>query len=150
MEKTMATVMVDRPVEEVWRFVTDVEKMTKYDPDLLETRVTSPGPIGVGTTSMSKRSDGGTYTFRVLEFEPNRRFFIEFTSEKGRGAPLRGTKMGYVLEPMGGKTKLTPAWDVKLHGFYRLMGPMVSRSAKKTAETQVGNIKRMLESEAKS
>ena len=146
----MATMMVDRPVDEVWKFVTDVEKMTKYDPDLLETKVTSPGPLGVGSTSTSRRSDGGTYTFRVLEFEPNRRFYIEATSGEGRGAALRGTKMGYGLEPVGGKTKLDAVWDVKLHGFYRLMGPLVSRSAKKTAETQVSNIKRMLESDAKS
>lgn len=88
--------------------------------------------------------------FRILEFEPNRRFYIEATSGEGRGAAVVGTKMGFVLEPMGGKTKLDAVWDVKVHGFYRLMGPLVSRSAKKEAETQVGNIKRMLESEAKS
>jgi len=142
----MASVIVDRPVEEVWRFVTDVEKMVKYDPGILETRVTSPGPMGVGTTSMSRRSDG-TYTFRITEFELNRRFIIEFTSEKGRGAALRGTKEGAVLQPMDGKTKLDSVWDLKLNGFYRLMGPILSRSLRKNSETMASNIKHMMESE---
>jgi uncharacterized protein YndB with AHSA1/START domain len=40
-EKTEASVIIDRPVEEVWRFVTDVEKMVKFDPGVLEVKVTS-------------------------------------------------------------------------------------------------------------
>jgi carbon monoxide dehydrogenase subunit G len=142
-------VIIDRPVDEVWRFVTDVEKMVKFDPGVLEVKVTSAGPNGVGTTAMSKRSDG-VYTFRCTEYELNRRFFLEFTSEKGRGAALRGTREGVVLEPMDGKTKLDSVWDLKLNGFYRLMGPMLSRSVKKQSEALVGNIKRMIESEAKT
>ena len=70
MEKIEASVMIARPVEEVWKFVTDVEKMAKFDPGVLETKLTSPGPIGIGSTSMSKRSDG-IYTFRCTEYELN-------------------------------------------------------------------------------
>jgi carbon monoxide dehydrogenase subunit G len=149
MEKTEASVMIDRPVEEVWKFVTDVEKMPKYETGIIETKLTSSGPLGVGSTSISKRSDG-VYTFRCTEFEPNRRFFIEFTSEKGRGAALRGTREGAVLQAMDGKTKLDAVWDLRLHGFYRLLGPMISRSMKKQSEEMVGNIKRMMESEVKT
>jgi hypothetical protein len=98
---------------------------------------------------MSKRSDG-IYTFRCTEYQTNRRFFLEFTSEKGRGAALRGTREGVVLEPMDGKTKLDSVWDLKINGVYRLMGPLLSRSMKKQSETLVGNIKRMIESEAKT
>ena len=143
MEKTAASVMIDRPAEEVWRFVTDVENMKKYEPGILEAKVTSTGPVGVGSTAMSRRSDG-TYTFRVVEYEPNQRFFLEITSEKGKGS-----KEGLVLEPVGGKTKLGLVWDLKLGGFYSLMRPIVSRSLKKNSETLVSNIKRMMESEAK-
>ncbi len=153
MEKIEASVIINRPVEEVWKFVTDVEKMNeepKYDPGLLETNVTSSGPLGVGSTAMSKRSNPrGVFTFRIAEFEPNRRFIVEFTSDNGRAAAVRGSKEGLVLEPMDGKTKLDSVWDLKLNGFTRLVGPLLTRNMKKDAETLLGNIKRKMESEAK-
>ena len=49
------------------------------------------------------------------------------------------------MEQTDGKTRLDSVWALKLKGFYRLVGPLVSRSARKKSEALVGNIKRMIE-----
>jgi hypothetical protein len=73
-----------------------------------------------------------------------------YLGERKGGCPLRGEKEGAVLQPIDGKTKLESVWDLKLNGFNRLMGPLLSRSVMKQSEELVGNIKRMIESEVKS
>ena len=140
-----SSIMIEKPVEEVWNFLTDLTNNgPKFQPGLIEMRQTSSGPVGVGTTFQSKRTNG-TFLFRITEYEPNRRLTIEFTS----GA-ISGSRYVSNLENMGGKTKLTLTAEPKLGGFYRLLGPFVIRNIKKENETALNNLKRILESTAPS
>ena len=70
--------IVQRPVERVFDFVATrhFENHPRWDPDVLEMRQTSPGPLGPGTTAHVVRRRGrgrveGTAT--VTEYEPCRR-----------------------------------------------------------------------------
>jgi len=143
--KIEASAMVERPTDEVWRFVIDFPNAPKVDPDLLECKVTSEGQLGVGTTLQSRRTTRGARlaVFRVTEYEPGRKLTAEVTSPK----MMKGSRNTTTLENAEGKTKLNVAWDMKLNGFYSLLGPLLARSTKKLCETQVGNLKRILESE---
>ena len=49
MAKIEANVIIDRPVEDVWSFMLDVSSLPKWIPGNLEGKVTSEGPIGMGT-----------------------------------------------------------------------------------------------------
>jgi hypothetical protein len=80
---------------------------------------------------------------RAIKYEPNRKFTLEFTS-----GPIRGSRVSYGIETIGGKTKLTRTFDVKFSGFYKLVGPFVARGAKTEGGAEVGNVRRILESEA--
>jgi len=145
MAKVEASVIIDRPVDEVWRYAIDWSKGPQWDPDLIECKVTSEGPLGVGTTLQSVRATRGAHLieFRVTEYEPGRKLTAEVTAPK----MARGSRQTMVLESAEGKTKVNTAWDWKLNGFYTLLGPIMIRSSKKTSETQLGNLKRILESE---
>ena len=44
------TVVIDRPIEEVFAFVTDPDNVSLWQSTSLETEQTSEGPVGVGTT----------------------------------------------------------------------------------------------------
>jgi hypothetical protein len=55
--------LIDRPVEEVFRFVEDEANIPKWDSDLLKATKTSDGPIGVNPC-------GSTSTRRVKRVEP--------------------------------------------------------------------------------
>lgn len=148
MAKIEASIVVDRPVEEVWRFVIDFPNAPKVDPGLIECKVTSEGPLGVGTTLQSRRTTRGAnlIVWHVTEYEPGRKLTAEVTSPN----MMKGSRNTTTLENAEGKTKLSVAWDLKLNGFYSLLRPFIAPSMRKLCETQVGNLKRVLETEVPS
>jgi uncharacterized protein YndB with AHSA1/START domain len=144
MTKIEASVVIDRPVEEVWEFMSDFSNTPKWSPDIVETKQTSIGPLAVGATLLirhPKQSVKG----RVTDYEPNRGFMFEVAS-----GPAKGTKVGYSMERIEQNTRLAYTFDFKLEGFYRLVGPFVTGRATKQgqaeAEANVSNVKRILES----
>ena len=44
------TVLIARPIEDVFAFLSDLENVPKWNYSIVETRKVSEGPIGVGTT----------------------------------------------------------------------------------------------------
>ncbi|MGD0804292.1 MAG: SRPBCC family protein [Candidatus Bathyarchaeia archaeon] len=144
MVKVEESVMIDRPVEEVWKFIADLSNVPKWEPGVLEARLTSSGPIGVGSTCEIIRKDM-TLPQRCIEYEPNRKLSFVVTS-----GPAKGTVVGFGVEAVEGKTRFTSADDVKFDGFYRLLAPFVTGGLRREGVATVGNVKRVLESEAKS
>ncbi len=138
--------MIDRSSEEVWRFMSDVRNFSKWDRNVLETKITSEGPIGVGTTAQGVVQFLGrkVVDVRITEYEPNRKFALEFIS----GA-FKGAKESFTLESVGGnKTRLTIAREVELRGFWKLVQPIAPRMAKREGREDVANAKRILEAQA--
>jgi carbon monoxide dehydrogenase subunit G len=146
MAKIEVSMMVDRPPETVWKFITDPSNGPKYDPDIISAKLTSEGPMAVGATAEANRKKEGKVSFRVVEYTPSQKFTLMVTSPRA----MEGSKESIILEDIGGKTKVTNAWDLRLGGYYRLMGPFVARSMRKTAGAQASNVKRILETEAPS
>ena len=138
-----ATATIDRTAEVVWRFLTDLANTPMWDPGVLEVTQTSSGPVGVGTTIQSKHPKNRVLNARAVEYEPNHKFTLEFTS-----GPIRGTKVSYSIEPIEGKTKLTRTFDLKFSGAYKLVGPFIARGARRDSGAEVNNVKRILESES--
>jgi carbon monoxide dehydrogenase subunit G len=146
MAKIEVSTMVDRPQETVWKFIFDPSNAPKYDPGIISAKQTSDGPVAVGTTFEANRKKEGKVSFRTVEYDPGRKLTWVVTSPR----VMEGSKESIILEDIGGKTKLTNAWDLRLGGFYRLAGPFVARSLRKTAGAQANNIKRILETETPS
>ena len=63
------TIRIDRPVEEVFAFLSDFENIPKWNYYVLEVRQLSEGSIGVGTTYHQVRKSD-QQDLRVIEFEP--------------------------------------------------------------------------------
>jgi carbon monoxide dehydrogenase subunit G len=146
MAKIEVSTMVDRPAETVFKFMIDMSNGPKYDPGIVSVKQTSEGPLVVGTTFEANRKKEGKVSFRTVEYDPGRKITMEVTSPP----MMKGSKESVIIEDIGGKTKLTHAWDLRLGGFYRLVGPLVARSMRKLAGDQVSNVKRILESQAPS
>jgi len=146
MAKMEASVIIERPVEEVWKFVSDWSNAPKWMPTALEVKQTSAGPLGVGTTLQSRWS--GQFLVhsasRVTECEPGRKITLYNTSPQW----MRGSTQSLSLENIGGKTKLNSIYEIKINGFYRLIGPLLLGRLRKGNEVSVSNVKRILESEA--
>ena len=144
MVKIEGSVMIDRPVEEVWKFISDISNLPKWEPAILEVRPTSAGPIGVGSTIEIRRKNM-TIPQRITEYEPNRKFTFVVTS-----GPAKGTTGTYSVEKIEEKTRITVSGDFKVNGIYKLVGPFITPSERREAVASLGNVKRILESEAKS
>ena len=144
MAKFEASVMIDRPVEEVWKFLMDLSKLPKWNTGVLEAKQTSAGPLGVGTILQIRSSNMVGYA-RVVEYEPNRRVAFEYPS-----GPLKGTMENSSVENVEGKTRFTRTGYPKFSGVYKLVGPFLTPRFKREYVASVGNLKRILESEAKS
>jgi len=123
MAEFEASVVIDRPVEEIWKFISDWSNAPKWMPGALEVKQTSTGPLGVGTTFQSRWSSRllSLGASRVTEYEPAQRITDETTSPP----VIRGTRWSLSLENIEGKTKLNSAWEVKINGFYRLVLPLL-------------------------
>jgi hypothetical protein len=63
---------------------------------------------------------------------------------------IERSRESIIIESIKGKAKLTHAWDLKLGGFYRLIGPSVAGSFEQQAGAQVNSIRRIRNLEAES
>ena len=97
-EPIRSMVVIDAPIERVWRELADIEGQPRWMREMKAVRVTTPGPIGVGTRGEADVRILGisvTDPVEIVEFEPPRRFAIRH----------EGTFKG------GGVIELTPGAD---------------------------------------
>jgi uncharacterized protein YndB with AHSA1/START domain len=128
-----ATVVIDRPIEEVFAFLAHGENDPKFSPRVLEISKTTDGPPGVGTVYASTVKDAGVKTkreFKLTEFEPPTRIRWTEVSKNMVSAP----EGGYDLAPEGTGTRVTIYNVLEGHGVGKLIAPLALRSARKGAD----------------
>lgn len=128
-----ATVVIDRPIEEVFAFLADGENDKKFSSRVLEIAKTTEGPPGVGTVYASTVMDAGMKTkreFKLTEFDPPRRFRWTEISKNLVVAP----EGGYDLAPAGEGTQLTVFNVLEGRGVGVLIAGLALRSARKGAD----------------
>jgi uncharacterized protein YndB with AHSA1/START domain len=128
-----ATVVIDRPIEDVFAFLADGENDPKFSPRVLEIAKTTDGPPGVGTVYASTVKDAGMKTkreFRLTEFESPTRIRWAEISKNLVTAP----EGGYDLAAEGSATRLTVHNVLEGHGFGKLIAPLALRSARNGAD----------------
>jgi carbon monoxide dehydrogenase subunit G len=139
------SVTVDRPVAEVWDFISNFENTTRWSRGVLEARQTSDGPLGVGSRLQTVVKAFGrrrTAHYLVTEFEPNRVFAFAVTS-----GPMT-SRARYLVEPAGAGTRLTASGEAAVRGLYRLLAPLLVRILKRHSRDDLANVKRILEASA--
>ena len=70
-----ASIVITRPVDEVYRFLSEPQNRLKYDPDLIAIRHTPEGPLRLGSQIVETRrflGRKGQSLTEVSELEPNR------------------------------------------------------------------------------
>ncbi len=147
MTKLEQSVVINRPTEEVFAFVADIEKMSQWMSELVEAKQTSEGPVGVGTTVnavanvLGRRAEN---IQEVTEYEPNSKFAI-----KSASGPV-ASKDEFTFESVAGGTKVTRVTEAELGGFFKLAEPLVARMLRRQFETNFANLKDLLEAQAEA
>ena len=138
------TVLIDRPIEEVFGFLADGQNDKKFSPRVLEIEKKTDGPVGVGTIYSSRVKDAGLKSdreFELTEFEPPTKIRWAERSKNLVTAP----EGGYDLAPEGSGTRLRVHNVLEGHGLGKLLAPLALRQAQKGADEFAAAIKRAVE-----
>jgi uncharacterized membrane protein len=145
MIKIESSVQINRPVEDVFAFVTDIEKLPLWAGPVTEAKQTSEGPIGVGTTQIQSAQFLGRQmetTQEVTEYELNKKL-----STKSTSGPLP-LEIHYIFEPVGEGTKITLEADLDAGGFFKVAEPLVGRMLNRQTASDAQTLKDLLETQA--
>lgn len=137
------SVEIARPPEEVFAFVADPRNDERWTPAVEETRKTSEGPLGPGTTFESVfRLLGRRFEafFEIAEYEPNRKVVLGSATS----GPLRltGTRS---VEAVPGGARLTITVEGQTGGFFGVADPIFARLAGRPLKAYLANLKSLLE-----
>jgi carbon monoxide dehydrogenase subunit G len=138
------SIIIERPAEEVFEFMQDIDREHEWQPNLREAEQTPEGEPGVGTVRryvsefMGRRFEN-VYINTV--YEPGRRVAY-------KTAPESDTKAtGEVLwEPVEGGTRVTMRVEVEVGGFLKFVPKSVFVSVgKKELGQSLARVKELLE-----
>ena len=136
------SVVIARPPDEVFAFVSDARNRPSWDDSVDSEELTSPEPIRVGSTVRTRmRSMGRDYEidWEIVEHEPPTRQRIESTS-----GPF-STTLVYELAGDGDGTSVRFSVTGRPTGFLRLIQPLIARTTQRNLDEGFARLKGVLE-----
>ena len=130
MATVEVSVTIRRPLAEVYRILTTPELTPRWSSNAVDERMTTPGPIRVGSRRRAtvRRPGGGTTEneIEVTAVEPERAVAVRSIE-----APVPFTS-SWTFTPVDDATRVDWRWDFQPRGWMRpvgiLLGPVFSRT----------------------
>jgi dehydrogenase/reductase SDR family protein 12 len=144
LTRVQQSIIINRPVEKVFAYITDYRNAPKWQPTILETRVMPEGPAQEGVRVTDVRTFIGykiESAYKITELEPNAQ--VSFESMSGP-FPYHGSVF---FKPLDNATRLMYELVIEAKGFFKLTGSMLASSMKQEVETSLDLLKRLLEAE---
>jgi hypothetical protein len=138
------TVVIDRPIDEVFAFLAEGTNDPKFSPRVLEIAKTTDGPPGVGTRFASTVKDAGMKTKREFEYTEFQAPTRIRWAERSKNL-VTASEGGYDLVPDGNGTRLSVFNLLEGHGVGKLFAPLALSAARKDADAFAGRIKQAVE-----
>jgi carbon monoxide dehydrogenase subunit G len=139
------SVDIDRPVHDVWQYLTDPEHVPEWQSSAESSHQVSEGPMGIGTRLRDERRFMGRRAaseVEVSEYEPERLFTLH-----GLSGPVRFT-IRHRLAERGRGTRLDVEAEGDPGGLGRFMRPVIERAAAHEFRSDFERLKRLLEAGA--
>jgi carbon monoxide dehydrogenase subunit G len=99
-------ILIKRPIDQVFNFVSNLQNVPKWNYYVLEVSKTSDGPLGVGTTYHQVRKTD-EQDIRISAYQPNRQVAIETIPPS-----TPEFEMHFTFESEGEGTRVTDAWKL--------------------------------------
>jgi len=142
------SIVAERPVEEVFAFVTDARNNHRWQAaaGLQQTQQTPEDSVGVGTRItetwrfMGRENES---TSEVTEYEPNKKYtrrLIAGTSPITRGE--------YIFEPVPEGTRWTFTATIEATGLFAIAEPLLASNLKRGMATNMAAARTLLEQSA--
>jgi carbon monoxide dehydrogenase subunit G len=142
MIKWEKSVLINRPQQEVWEFISDPATLSQWSSTAESAEWASEGPPGVGSNT---REVGNVFgrrtesTSEVTVWDPPNKFGRTMVS-----GPFQG-EATMKLEPKENGTQFTIYGQVELGGFFKIAQGLVGRQAEKQADADLKRLKQLLE-----
>ena len=137
------TIEINRPAEEVFAYLDQVDRHNEWQSQLVSTTVETGGPTRVGTRVVERRIvPGGArdFPYEITEHDPPRKASFRGTAGLIRPA---GT---YTVHPIGESSSgMSSELDLKGHGIGKLFAILARRQAAKQVPVDHEKFKELLE-----
>ena len=138
-----SSIVINRPIEDVFAVLTNVENTGKWFPGNVEEWWTSPPPYGVGSTRRARVKMGFMTTENdavATVYEPPHRAVMKGTSKNA------SFEAELTFAPVEGQTQVDANIELLMRGPARLFAGMFTRWYAKSWDQGLVNLKRMMES----
>jgi uncharacterized membrane protein len=132
------TICIDRPVGEVFAFLSDFENIPKWNYYVLEVRRLSEGPTGIGTTYHQVRKSD-QQDFRIIEFEPDHTVAVKTLPHFSPSFERR-----FTLYEEGDTTRIRDQWKLDT-GMPALLERLARGRVKSAVAENLAKLKELLE-----
>jgi uncharacterized protein YndB with AHSA1/START domain len=148
MQTIVATIIVQRPVEDVFAFVTDARNNVLWQSagGLRSIRQEPDSPVGVGTiiTEVRQFMDHLSESVsEVTEYEPSRKYTRSEVPGAANGSPI--TRGEFLFEPVEGGTRWITTFVVQASGPFAMNEPVLAAMLREGLESGVAEAKSLLE-----
>ena len=136
---------INRPVKEVFDFVANSENLPRWRATALAVKKAPAGPLKLGDifrgrfTFLGQQFDG---KLEITGYEENHVYATKMTAGP---FPL---ETRYTFEPIKSGTRIHFVMEGEPGGFFKLAEPVVVNVARRSYETDLQNLKEMLEAQA--
>ncbi|MDQ3627839.1 MAG: SRPBCC family protein [Actinomycetota bacterium] len=138
------SVVIRRPLEDVWTYVTDPANNPVWQGPVTEVRSGTGVPVAVGSEIAEVMHFLGRrieVTWAVTEYEPMQRSAVRTISGP---VPMHGS---YRFERVDGGTRFTLGAEMQAHGLFKLAEPVFARMVDREGASSCEVLKELLESE---
>lgn len=145
MLRVEESIQINRPVEDVFTYTTDIARFPEWAAMVNEAHQTSDGPLRVGSTYQTALQFLGRRFVadqQVTAYEPNHIFAARSTSGP---VPMVLTM---TMEPADGGTHYTFVLEGESRGFFALADALLLPIGRRQLQTQLETLKTLLEAEA--
>jgi uncharacterized protein YndB with AHSA1/START domain len=138
------SVEIKQSVEKVFSYVTNMDNLPKWVPEMVEVEQTSSGPMGLGTTLKGVYKVMGarmTWTSKVTEYELNKKWGEYISS-----GSMTSTEL-LTFEPTVVGTKFAMIYDMKVGGLLKILSPLMTSTMRKQNKVNFAKLKDILENQ---
>jgi uncharacterized membrane protein len=132
------TIAIERPIDEVFAFLSDFENIPKWNYYVREVRQLSESPIGIGTTYHQLRKSD-QQDFRIIEFEPNHTVALKTVPQSSPSFERR-----FTLYEEGDTTRIRDQWKLDT-GMPALLERLARGRVKSAVSENLSKLKELLQ-----
>jgi uncharacterized membrane protein len=129
---------INRPIEEVFRFLADLENLAKWNYFVTRVQKTSPGPPAVGANYHQERKTD-IQELRIVELEMDRLLTLETVPPS-----KPELRRSMTFEEINGKTRIIDRWSLE-SDYPSLLQPLARRKVKSAVHDNLLKLKELLE-----